>query len=158
MTHGRTGVKSSHLTHGRACAQTVPGVMTAGDLIRAELDSGESQLGLAKRLAGTTSDADPEVRRWRYVVMRAAKGAEPQEGNLPRIAEILGGNTGDLRRGRVERKDHLAILEAGVAEMLKGQKEALAGQLEIRELLSDLREMLDGLQSAPRAARRRRSS
>lgn len=130
--------------------------MTAGDLIRAALNGGESQLGLAKRLAGTSSDADQEVRRWRYIVMRASKGGEPQDSNIPRIAEVLqGSDPVDLRKARTARADRLAALEDAVSAVLEGQQEALKGQDKLVRLFAELQEMLDARLPASTRKRRR---
>lgn len=84
-------------------------MVTAGDLIRSELAAGNSQLGLARRLAGTGDAA--EVTRWRYVVQRAAKGSEPHPANVARIEEVFGQET---ERPLVIRRGRLAALEAEV--------------------------------------------
>lgn len=141
-----------HITELRTWAHDVRYV-TAGDLIRAALDGGESQLGLAKRLADRTNDADPEVKRWRYVVMRASRGGEPQDSNIARIGKVLGGGTDALKRERGARVDRLAVVEAAVSAILDGQKEGLKGQDEIRGQLEEIRRILDERLPAGRARR-----
>jgi hypothetical protein len=74
-------------------------------LIRQALEDGASELGLAKRLADNTSDTDPEVKRWRYVVRRARAGGEPSRENVKRIAETFGADPAhlDQRSGALPR-------------------------------------------------------
>ena len=91
-------------------------VVTAGDLIRRELSSGASELGLAKRLAGSKKDSDPEVRRWRYVVRRARKGSEPDDGNVTRIVELLADHDETIER-RARGQHQLDRLEALAVEV-----------------------------------------
>lgn len=131
--------------------------MTAGDLIRGELDAGTSQLALAKRLAGSDDDTSNDVKRWRFVVRRAAKGAEPQAENMARIAELFEVPVTKLERPdraarRASLEQHLESLAADSAEILENQVAQMA-------LLQEIRESL-GLQPAtgrtvPKRTRRR---
>ena len=124
--------------------------MTAGDLLRAELDKGATELGLAKRLAGSDKDADPEVQRWRFIVRRAAEGSEPNAKNARRISEVLDRDV-EKPQGRQVR---LGGLEAVVASLREGQIEASEDRDELRELLFEIREMLDARLPAQKARRR----
>ena len=119
--------------------------MTAGDALRRELEAGSSVLGLAKRLAGSDSDSDPEVKRWRYVVMRAARGGEPAAANVDQIARTLGVEAEPRRRVRPEE-----VAADRYARILENQKEALLMQEEMRD---ELREIRRALESPARAAR-----
>jgi hypothetical protein len=105
--------------------------MTAGDLIRRELENGATELGLAKRLAGTTDDSSAEVKRWRYVVRRAGRGSEPQEANITRVATVF--KAGKLeRRPRVRQLGRQAELEAEVLR-LAGDVKRLAHRVSALE-------------------------
>lgn len=122
-------------------------VVTAGDLIRRELEAGSSELGLAKRLAGSAKDDEPEVKRWRYVVRRAGKGSEPDNGNITRIVELLAdpGETIE-RRGRGQHHlDRLEALAEAVDEIQANQHKAL---LEQERMLGELREIRAALETA----------
>lgn len=105
--------------------------MTAGELLRAELAQGASQLGLAKRLAGSQNDADAEVKRWRYVVQRAARGSEPQGDNVKRIEETFGVSLDRPERQSVRQ----AELEASVIDLTK-QVQRLARRVAAAERLA----------------------
>lgn len=68
-------------------------------------------LGLAKRIAGNSSDKDSEVRRWRYVVLRADRGGEPSESNIPQIEKTFG-----VKVSRPDRRHRRPDLEVQVRE------------------------------------------
>lgn len=128
--------------------------MTAGELLRRELEKGSSQLALAKRLAGTDDDQDSDVKRWRYVVMRAARGAEPQEDKWPRIAETLGVKKLERpkRAGRLSLEDRLELLSAQLRANqeagLANQKSTLETQQDLLAELRSLREAVESLSAA----------
>ena len=90
--------------------------MTAGDLIRQALADGETKLGLAKKIAGCNDDRDREVRRWRDVIVRVARGGEPQEPQAARIAEFFGVSEIERRRQGAA-QDRLLSLEEAVAHL-----------------------------------------
>jgi chemotaxis regulatin CheY-phosphate phosphatase CheZ len=116
--------------------------VTAGDLIRQALADGSSELGLAKRLAGSTSDADDEVKRWRYVVRRARAGAEPQEENVRRIAAVFSVDPAQLERParplRRKLEDRLRALQAEVDGLTLAQREAQRAHDLLLERVEDL--------------------
>lgn len=120
--------------HGRDTVR-----MTAGDLLRAELEKGASVLGLAKRIAGQKSDAHPEVQRWRFIIHRAAEGAEPNPKNARQISEVLAQKVEKPRARRVRPEG----LEDVLAALRAGQVEASEDIDELRGLLVGIREMLD---------------
>lgn len=123
--------------------------MTAGDLLRAELEKGASELGLAKRMVGSDKDADPEVQRWRFIIRRAAEGSEPNAKNARRISEVL-----DQKVETPRRRVRPEGVEAVLVSLREGQTEALEGQDELRVLLVEIREMLDARLPAQRVRRR----
>jgi hypothetical protein len=107
--------------------------MTAGDLIRRELENGASELGLAKRLAGTSDDGDAEVKRWRYIVRRAGSGSEPQATNVAQIARVFKVKAGKLeRRPQARQLGRQAELEAEVLR-LAGDVKRLAHRVSALE-------------------------
>ena len=140
--------------------------VTAGELIRRELAGGASQLAIAKRLAGSDDDADSDVRRWRFVVMRAARGGEPAAENRPRIAEVYGVPLTKLERpkkpGRATASDLAVRLEehevkiAGVLETQRqglGTQNAILAELKVLgAALEQLRRDVDSLQQAVRTS------
>lgn len=112
--------------------------MTAGDLLRQALKEGASDQGIAKRLARSDDEANPEVKRWRYVVRRARLGSEPSAANIRRIAELFKVDPDTLahRRPRPvpssveeELRGRLAEVEGDLAE-LEDYVKALAGEVQ----------------------------
>jgi hypothetical protein len=113
--------------------------VTAGDLIRRALSEGSTELGLAKRIAGSDDDKNADVQRWRFVVHRAAEGAEPNDLNAKRIAEVFEQTVERPHRRLRAVPDNQAALEAEVLRLsrevdrLAEQVERLTGRVELLE-------------------------
>ena len=140
--------------------------VTAGELIRRELADGVSQFAIAKKLAASNDENDANVKRWRFVVMRAARGAEPAPENRPRIAEVYGVPLTKLERPKKpglgspsDLADRLEEHEAKIAGVLETQRNGLRTQNEILDelkalddALKQLRKDVGSLQQAVRSA------
>lgn len=129
-------------------------LLTAGELIRNALAGGATELGLAKRLAGTNSHG---VQKWRFVVRRARQGAEPTGENAKHVAELFGVTIEQPQRQEV-RKDLAARLEQvealAVANQERSQELRDAVELvgtAVEELASGIQARLDQLERRLRA-------
>lgn len=80
-------------------------VATAGELLRRELAAGASELGLAKKIAGSDDGAHPDVQSLRFVVRRASAGSEPNTENAKRIEAAFGVKVDPPRTSTRRRED-----------------------------------------------------
>ena len=103
---------SPHISQDAHVRNTVR--VTAGDLLRKEIEAGSSMLGLAKLLAGSTDETNASVRSWYYVVRRARDGAEPEKEKVKRIEDVFDKRLEPPRREH--RLDRLEAVEKATAE------------------------------------------
>lgn len=128
---------------------------TAGEVLRDALRDGTAKRALARKLAGFGAD-NTAIEAWRAVVVRAARGSEPNADQAAHIAETFGTNVRSLNGPQAERpRRGLAELEADVDALTVALEAARLAHRRLLRRVSAL-EKASPREAAPTKHRERR--